>query len=126
MEWTNDEWKNGRENSVITYEAVPGTLQAIDPQMVSLLKGLYCNQKNSKGNKKALNGVIYFQDSEGNNINVFMCSTENIHDVFKNNGFQWAGSRFTRAKAGDICLVLPTQSLGPVCGYRFVLSEIIN
>lgn len=115
MEWANSEWKDGRESTVITYQAVPGSVQSIDPQMVSLLKGLY---------GKPLNGVVYFRDKEGNNINVFMCNSENIHDVFKNNGYQWAGSRFTRAMPGDVCLVLPTKDLGYISGYKFVLQSI--
>lgn len=115
MEWTNSTWKEGRENDVITYSAFPGSIQTIDPSMVSLLKGLY---------GKPLNGIVYFQDKEGNNINVFMCNSENIHDVYKNNGYQWAGASFTRAKPGDTCLILPTKTLGKVCGYKFVLAKI--
>jgi len=115
MEWANSEWKDGRESTVITYHAVPGSVQSIDPQMISLLKGLYA---------KPLNGVVYFQDKEGNNVNVFMCSSENIHDVFKNNGYQWAGSRFTRATPGDVCIILPSKGLGYVAGYKFVLHSI--
>ena len=124
MEWTDSEWKDGRESNIRTYHAVRGSVQTIDPQMVSLLKGLYRNQINSKGNKKGLNGVVYFEDNEGNNVNVFTCNSENIHDVFKNNGYQWAGGRFTRATPGDVCLVLPTQKLGELCGYKFILEGI--
>ena len=124
MEWSNSEWKDGRESTVITYQAVPGSVQSIDPQMVSLLKGLYRNQITLKGNKKVLNGVVYFEDNEGNNVNVFTCNSENIHDVFKNNGYQWAGGRFTRATPGDVCIVLPNKGLGYVAGYKFVLHSI--
>ena len=117
IKWDSSKWTEGKEDKkTYLYPAVPGSIQYIDQDTVSLVKKLITS-------KKALNGVVYEAKMDDSNVNIFTCNnSHNLHQVPTNGGWE-SYSNYTRAKPGDVCYVLPTREAGEnLPGYKFILA----
>ena len=124
LNWTSDFTGNKRSKVIGTYLAIPGTIQAIDSDIVKTIKQPLLNSSNGRWSQ---GGMRYLYDRDDNIYGVVFSSnsSKDIHDIWENQAWQH-GTISDKLKTGDIVYVVPNETIineNPnAIGVKFKLS----
>ena len=109
QEWHSEYDGSKKTGKIVTYPAQLGTIQTIDSDLVKAIKQPLLNSAKGKWGQ---GGMRYLYDLEDNVYGIVFSSDDerDIHDVFKNNGWQH-GVDAKQVKSGMTIYVVPNDSI---------------